>query len=164
MWVDPSPLPPSPSSSFYFVLTVWFLPAAPGFGFSNSLRQVDAVRGKREQQDERSLSQQLHTSYFKSRLWQHSQPSQKGMRVLMCMYDLIFMLNLWGHLVQICLPTVWACSIVNVFTLHQIVVVLLPTSHPDTMTSSMLRRQLKNLVQNYSEAEVKVRVTCNLSV
>uniref|UniRef100_A0A3P8WQ29 ENTH domain-containing protein n=1 Tax=Cynoglossus semilaevis TaxID=244447 RepID=A0A3P8WQ29_CYNSE len=25
------------------------------------------------------------------------------------------------------------------------------------MTSSMLRRQLKNLVQNYSEAEVKVR-------
>uniref|UniRef100_A0A8C7WS07 ENTH domain-containing protein n=1 Tax=Oryzias sinensis TaxID=183150 RepID=A0A8C7WS07_9TELE len=27
----------------------------------------------------------------------------------------------------------------------------------DIMTSSMLRRQLKNLVQNYSEAEVKVR-------
>uniref|UniRef100_A0A8D3ANP4 Epsin 1b n=1 Tax=Scophthalmus maximus TaxID=52904 RepID=A0A8D3ANP4_SCOMX len=32
-----------------------------------------------------------------------------------------------------------------------------PRPPPDTMTSSMLRRQLKNLVQNYSEAEVKVR-------
>lgn len=33
-----------------------------------------------------------------------------------------------------------------------------PTSPPDNMTPSMLRRQLKNLVQNYSEAEVKVRI------
>lgn len=32
----------------------------------------------------------------------------------------------------------------------------LPTLY--NMTSSMLRRQLKNLVQNYSEAEVKVRI------
>lgn len=31
-----------------------------------------------------------------------------------------------------------------------------PTSPPVNMTPSMLRRQLKNLVQNYSEAEVKV--------
>lgn len=31
-----------------------------------------------------------------------------------------------------------------------------PTSLPVNMTPSMLRRQLKNLVQNYSEAEVKV--------
>lgn len=30
------------------------------------------------------------------------------------------------------------------------------------MTSSMLRRQLKNLVQNYSEAEVKVTETGEL--
>lgn len=34
---------------------------------------------------------------------------------------------------------------------------ILPPS--GTMTSSMLRRQLKNLVQNYSEAEVKVKET-----
>ena len=33
-----------------------------------------------------------------------------------------------------------------------------PTSPPGNMTPSMLRRQLKNLVQNYSEAEVKVGI------
>ena len=39
----------------------------------------------------------------------------------------------------------------------QVVVVIFSCCPPGTMTSSMLRRQLKNLVQNYSEAEVKVR-------
>lgn len=31
---------------------------------------------------------------------------------------------------------------------------------PGTMTQSMIRRTLKNLVQNFSEAEVKVRENC----
>lgn len=38
-----------------------------------------------------------------------------------------------------------------------------PTSPPDIMTPSMLRRQLKNLVQNYSEAEVKVGILPGVS-
>lgn len=122
---------------------------------SNILRKANAVRGKRDQQDECSLSQQLYTGNLKTRLWQHSQALQKGMRVYMRMC--LLMLDLWIFLVQVCLPILWACSIVNKFSLNQITVVWFPTSPSDTMTSSMLRRQLKNLVQNYSEAEVKVR-------
>jgi len=54
------------------------------------------------------------------------------------------------------------CVCVCVRKFHLVVHKCPPPPLLGAMTSSMLRRQLKNLVQNYSEAEVKVTETGEL--
>lgn len=64
------------------------------------------------------------------------------------------------YIIKCCAAVVITCS--DWWILDHISVLFIqgcggfPTSPPVNMTPSMLRRQLKNLVQNYSEAEVKV--------